>query len=250
MNYVSSCLLILILAAGVNAAYAQCDSLHHVQDASLPPTEEEVVHSPYTRIILPAVFVTYQALSKVKLADRYVQNVAPRWRIKMDDYLQYAPAAAVYGLDFAGIKAKHNFRDRTFVMLSSYVFEVLSVRAIKYSFKVARPDGSTNNSFPSGHTATAFVGAHILFREYHEASPWIGLAGYTAATAVGLSRIVNNRHWLNDVAAGAGLGILCVEAGYLLLPVFRQMMGEGGLDIVIAPVVGKQMYGLGFACRF
>jgi membrane-associated phospholipid phosphatase len=209
--------------------------------------------APSSRFILPAALIACGTLSQAVPAfrqfDRYVNRTALHGRIKVDDYVQYAPALAVYGLDFAGLKAKHSFRDRTFVMLSSHVFMALSVHASKWATQVERPDHSAQNSFPSGHTATAFTGAHILFREYGEASPLAGIAGYAVATATGLLRIVNEKHWLSDVVAGAGVGILSVEAGYLLLPLFRRMM-DGEQDVALVPLVGKEMYGIGFACRF
>ena len=50
--------------------------------------------------------------------------------------------------------------------------------------KEMRPDGSTANSWPSGHTATSFVGATILHKEYGlTRSPWYSIAGYSLATA-------------------------------------------------------------------
>ena len=46
-----------------------------------------------------------------------------------------------------------------------------AVNSLKYSCKVMRPDGSTRNSFPSGHTATAFMAATMLHKEYGHLSP-------------------------------------------------------------------------------
>ena len=73
------------------------------------------------------------------------------------------------------------------------------------------------NSFPSGHTFTAFTGAEILRREYGEEYPWIAVAGYAVAVTVAAMRVYNNRHWLGDVCAGAGLGILSVTLAYWAL---------------------------------
>jgi membrane-associated phospholipid phosphatase len=170
----------------------------------------------------------------------------------VDDYLQFVPAAAVYGLDFAGVKARHNFRDRTLVMASAHLLMGATVYAVKHTSDVMRPDGSAANSFPSGHTAVAFTGAHILFREYYDVSPWIGVAGYAAGAATGIMRILNRRHWLSDVVAGAGTGIVCAEAGYLLLPLMRRIAfgGDEAPGVAIVPVVGGGTYGLGFACMF
>ena len=57
----------------------------------------------------------------------------------------------------------------------------------------------------------------ILRREYGEEYPWIAVAGYAVAVTVAAMRIYNNRHWLGDVCAGAGLGILSVTLTYWAL---------------------------------
>ena len=90
------------------------------------------------------------------------------------------------------------------------------VFAIKNTAQVERPDGSNRHSFPSGHTATAFMTATMLNKEYGYKSPWVGIGAYSVATATGLMRMANNKHWLSDVLAGAGIGIITTEIGYLL----------------------------------
>ena len=86
----------------------------------------------------------------------------------------------------------------------------------KALFGRARPDDplhdgddfgllSGRGSLPSGHTAMAFALATSLADDIHR--PWATVGLYTAATAVGWSRINDDRHWLSDVAAGAVLGI-------------------------------------------
>jgi len=42
---------------------------------------------------------------------------------------------------------------------------------------------------------------------------------------VGLMRMCNDRHWYNDVLAGAGIGILSARLGYWLLPLERRLFG-------------------------
>lgn len=90
------------------------------------------------------------------------------------------------------------------------------VNTIKYTAHVRRPDKSNYKSFPSGHTATAFMAAMMMHKEYGDRSPWYSISAFTVATATGISRILNNRHWLSDVLAGAGIGILSTELGYYL----------------------------------
>ncbi|HET6763580.1 MAG TPA: phosphatase PAP2 family protein [Longimicrobiaceae bacterium] len=80
-----------------------------------------------------------------------------------------------------------------------------------HNFKLMR--GRTSDayqSFPSGHTSTAFAAATALTAEAGEWRPrdrWIvGGVTYTLATLTGISRIYNNYHWASDVMAGAALG--------------------------------------------
>ena len=87
--------------------------------------------------------------------------------------------------------------------------------SLKHTTRVLRPDGSTRNSFPSGHTAHAFLAASIVHTEFRHKSPWYGIGAYSVASSVAALRMLNNRHWQSDVFAGAGIGILSAHLGYL-----------------------------------
>jgi membrane-associated phospholipid phosphatase len=80
---------------------------------------------------------------------------------------------------------------------------------------VTRPDASNDKSFPSGHTSHAFAAATFMAKELKDKSIWYGVGAYTIATGVGVLRIMNNRHWVSDVMAGAGIGILSTNIAYL-----------------------------------
>ncbi len=133
----------------------------------------------------------------------------------IDDYLQFFGPTAVVGLKLAGVEGRSDW-PRLFASAAlSYGIMAGFVNGIKYTAKEMRPDGSTANSWPSGHTATAFVGATLLHKEYGlTRSPWYSVAGYGLATATGVMRVLNNRHWVSDVMSGAGIGILSTELGY------------------------------------
>lgn len=169
-------------------------------------------------------------------------------RITIDDFSQYAPMVATYGLNLCGIKGKHGYGDLTIILGTAYALMGLSVNTLKSTTKVMRPDNSSRNSFPSGHTATAFMGAELLRREYSDVSPWIGVAGYAVATGTGFFRMYNNRHWLTDVLAGAGIGILSVEAAYWLYPTISKTFFKKRYlkNTFISPYITDE--GKGLAC--
>ena len=65
-------------------------------------------------------------------------------------------------------------------------------------------------SFPSGHTTTAFAVAASVTSEtrrlYPKALPFVAPILYGGATLVGLSRMYHDKHWASDVALGAAVG--------------------------------------------
>jgi hypothetical protein len=182
-------------------------------------------------VILPAAMVVYGvAALHTPFLQRWNEDVHQRTamenpdrHIALDNYLQWSPAIAVYGLNLVGIKGRHNFRDRTFIFGIVTLLQGSSAYAMKRISKEDRPDNSNTLSFPSGHTATAFAAAEFMRMEYKDVSPWYGIAGYTAAAATGYLRMYNNKHWLSDVITGAGIGILSTEAAYYLYPVVSRL---------------------------
>jgi membrane-associated phospholipid phosphatase len=68
----------------------------------------------------------------------------------------------------------------------------------------------SRQSFPSGHSTTAFAAASAVTAEVSRMWPeytWIvGPALYTGATAVGISRMYHDQHWASDVVLGAAIG--------------------------------------------
>ena len=133
----------------------------------------------------------------------------------IDDYTQFFGPALTVGLKLGGYEGRSDWPRLLASAAMSYGLMAILVNGIKYTAKEMRPDGSTANSWPSGHTATSFVGATMLHKEYGlTRSPWFSVAGYGVATATGVMRVLNNRHWVSDVMSGAGIGILSTELGY------------------------------------
>jgi hypothetical protein len=211
------------------------------------------------KFIIPAALISYGIATKIseplqefdcKIANKIAEH--GKYGTEADNYLQYASHVAVFGMDITGLKAKHKFLDRTFIVAASGIITGFVVQTLKRTALIERPDGSDFYSFPSGHTATAFAGAHILFKEYRNASPWIGIAGYGMAFATGSMRMLNRKHWFGDVITGAGIGILSVEISYLLLPKWNKLLGleRKNKNLVILPIINKKQVSFGLAYNF
>ncbi len=87
--------------------------------------------------------------------------------------------------------------------LVSFLRMETTAYALKYAINAQRPNGG-GQSFPSGHTASSFMGAEFIRKEYGNA--W-GLPAYTAASWVGYTRVELHKHYWRDVIAGAVLGV-------------------------------------------
>ena len=152
----------------------------------------------------------------------------------IDDYTQFFGPAMVVGLKLGGYEGRSDWPRLLASAGMSYAIMAGFVNGIKYTAKEMRPDGSTANSWPSGHTATSFVGATLLHKEYGlTRSPWWSVAGYGVATATGVMRVLNNRHWISDVMSGAGIGIMSTELGYALCDLLFKGKGLLRNDLVL-----------------
>lgn len=152
-----------------------------------------------------------------------------------ETYIQYVPAVTDLCLGFCGVQPKHNAAGRAIELGIAYGCEIVAVNLIlKNCVREERPDGRSFNSFPSGHTAMAFVGAELVRKEY--GWTW-GAGAYAVAASVGVLRVCHQRHWWWDACAGAGIGILCANAGCLLLEPVERLLGINETSIAFAPTV-------------
>lgn len=135
----------------------------------------------------------------------------------IDNVLEYTPMAASFILKAAGVKCRSSWEQRLYKSGASFVLCSGTTWLLKKSIHKMRPDGTDNESFPSGHTAVAFCGATVLHKEYWKTSPWISVAGYTVATITAVDRVRRNRHHWEDVAAGAAIGFLSAQASYWIV---------------------------------
>lgn len=161
------------------------------------------------------------------------QSLSGGKQFPLDNYLQFAPALAyAIAIPFGG--GDYSWQERCCVLGTSFASMMALTHGLKWITGVERPNGKNKYSFPSAHTAMAFMGAELVRREY---GPWWGLAAYSSAAVTGFLRIYNNWHWTGDVLAGAGFGILSACIGYWLLPWEREVLklDSGNTTISAAP---------------
>lgn len=174
-------------------------------------------------------------------------------RIHVDDYLEWGMLGWVFACDLIG-KEKHKWVDQLCLVVLAEGLNAGMTRALKYTVNETRPDGGPY-SFPSGHTANAFIGAHMAYKEFKESNAWLAYSGYALATFVACSRVYNNRHWVADVLAGAGFGILSVELSYLAYfpirnAIARKINRKNSDGWVVSPTLNARGGGLYIAYTF
>ena len=110
----------------------------------------------------------------------------------------------------------HNWPRFAVNTIASVGVAYIGKTALKAMIKEERPDHSDNKSFPSGHAAMAFAAARSIDKEFRKDCIWIPIAGYAAATAVGIQRVARDRHHWYDVLAGAAVGVGATELTWWL----------------------------------
>lgn len=253
-------LLTMILTALIcSNFYGQVKADSSAYEDHTSEYKDNIYKLNYKKLIVPTVFVGYgvisltsDALKDLNRSTKYEIGEHQPKKIKLDNYTQYLPAAMAYGYNLAGIKGKHNFKERTIIYGTSQLISAAFILPLKHLVKEERPDGSNSLSFPSGHTATAFSSAHFLFREYQDENFWLAISGYPVAVFTGVYRTLNDKHWVGDVVAGAGFGILSTELAYWLFPVINRMFNKKDAKsfALMYPVVEPRNFGAGFVLNF
>lgn len=263
-----SCLLyIIFVLASLNVlgqrdtSSVSKDSIFHKVDLSetsekrlrnLDPTGKTwIKRNPYKAIIAPVGLVGLGAiLIKNPVYDRFdfktdLDNLFSGFKgTSIDDYLIYAPYAELVALNLIKVKCQNDFINTALIIGKAELINLTLTFGLKYLTNIERPNGA-DLAWPSGHTSEAFLAATIVNREFRYRSPWYGVAAYGIAGTVGLFRMLNNKHWLSDVVAGAGIGILSANLTYIT---HKWRWGRPGT--CFAPMFINGRPGVVFAYRF
>lgn len=132
------------------------------------------------------------------------------------DIIQYLPMAFPWVMKAAGAPTRSGWGRMAVSQGISAGLMIGIVKGLKDNVNSVRPDGSDHHSFPSGHSAWAFMGATMVAKELGDLSPWYTIGAYTLATGIAVERVVDHHHYPTDVVAGAGIGVLTTELGYFI----------------------------------
>ncbi|MCF0160950.1 MAG: phosphatase PAP2 family protein [Bacteroidaceae bacterium] len=212
-----------------------------------------------TKLILPGALLAVGAWglengwlrSVNRDVDGHMQDLSKGRTTKIDNFLRFAPTVGSIILQVAKVPTRYTLQERLALKATSYLAYFGLVGGLKLVVHENRPDGSDDDSFPSGHTAVVFMGAEHIRAQY---GGWYGAAAYTVATGVAFLRMYNRKHWLTDVMAGAGAGILCARVGYWLLPLERKLLHlktkSTGSSMVVLPTYDASCQAMGLAMAY
>ena len=191
-------------------------------------------------VAIPAVLITYGAITArgdagINRRGRdFAQQQFRPVSTGFDNTLIIVPYFELAAVAIAGVESRNDRINTLLIIAKGEAIMLASTYAVKYLSNETRPNGADNLSFPSGHTAQAFLAASIVHTEFRDKSQWYGVGAYTIATSVAALRMINDKHWQSDVVAGAGFGILSAHLAYLS---HRNRWGRKsiGRDVGVAP---------------
>lgn len=205
--------IVTVLLVSVHTVCAQTNDSNFI----LKPTKfhPKTIYVP-SSLIISGIAMNNNGREGLKMEIAEERNeYFPKFGTHIDNYLQLSPIVIAYGLDALGYKSKTDIRNRTAILLKGELLMSGTVFCLKKITHQLRPDNSSYNSFPSGHTAQAFAAATFLSEEYKSRFKWMPYVSYGIASSVGILRMANNKHYISDVLVGAGLGILSMKMSYL-----------------------------------
>ena len=211
-------LLTLCVSSFVASVVAQEDTLVVDRDFRIRPQQ----------IIVPATMITAGAIAvsnsrmcdwKMDVRDAFQRGCGTHRKANVETWATLTMQVTTIAF---GSTPKHDLIDRLLVKATGYTLLYTVMPITRRCVREARPDGHGNHAFPSFKTAAAFLVAEQTRIE--RGWGW-GMGLYAFATGVGVLQMYNDRCYINDVLAGAGMGILATHAAYWLLPFERRWIG-------------------------
>jgi hypothetical protein len=242
MKY-SRILVVLLITLGL-AANAQKDSL----STNYPKKPKSFLKQSVVPLTLigTGLIVNYSSgvFGKENIQDG-ITEAFPDFHTNADDFLLFVPALTMYTADLLKVESKNDAFTQTKYLLISGIATNMVTYGLKHLTGETRPNGEDDLSFPSGHTANAFVMATVLFHEFKASKPVLAYSGFLFASATGALRVINNEHWVSDVLVGAGIGIIITDLVYRFEPLKNwNPFKNKKVSSIISPSYKEQTIGL------
>ncbi len=254
----------VLLVGSLLFALPVCAQQESASDSAIVDNSKEQYNFKWKQTILPASLIGAGAIALAptfirdgshSLTNSVIDLRGDKRRLSFDSYIEFVPLAGALALDFIpGVEAKHSFVERTLIAATSYAALGVMVKGTKLCVSEKRPEFDEDDSFPSGHTATAFMGAELVRIEY---GGWYGVGAYAVATTVGFMRMYNGKHYFHDVVAGAGVGILSARIGEWSGQLWHKLLSKRkkktAAAFVLTPIASPfegGYYGVSMACVF
>lgn len=155
--------------------------------------------------------------------------------------------AYVIGQSIAAYSGDELGYSRAMGMVKATLYSTSVTSVLKYSIREPRPGTSPDrNSFPSGHTTSAFSFAGYVYEEH--GWKW-GVPSLALASFVGISRINDNRHYLHDVLAGMTIGMM-YGVGIAKVDQDKRAAGQKEAGVSIVPLFDSKTRGLALFKEF
>lgn len=245
-----------ILASALFAALASCSSTgQHFEREHWRGGFDQFSRAPYqwvpTAVAVAAtpIAIMIDRSTSAESVEDHVFNSNTKYGDELALGIGFAPVVlgGALGLATGDARVFH-------VATEATALTAAQTQLLKIAVNRKRPDGSAQDSFPSGHTSFTFCGATLLARWYAEendGSP-LGYLLYLPASYVGISRLEGDRHFLSDITFGAALGMFTAHM------VWNAHFGDdahGGLfgrDVAaqLLPVVDEDRVGLALSISF
>lgn len=218
--------------------YTQPQHSKQIKQGCLPSSEIKTIFKP-KNLIIPSTLIAIGGIGTAidKMNDFHLWDRKNfKYHTSFDDY-------AVYGMLGWPLlcnifsDSRNKWHEQILLVGIGSAANMIVINSLKRTINEERPD-HTPFAFPSGHTAFAFLGATIAFHEYQEYNPILAYSGFIIASGIGAMRIINNRHWLSDVIAGAGIGIIAGKLSYLVLEPIKSYLtftDKKGRYVLLSP---------------
>ena len=256
--------LILLLMTCLAGLQARAQAPRFVQDSLVAASRQKIGRAVVLRIAVPSALLGVGVLAhspayspalwraKQEVQEETQEEFAGFDAHGIEDYTRHVPLATAYALMATGHRGERSAVGFTLIYLVAHELDDGVVSNLKRLSAEVRPNNPTDfSSFPSSHTAQAFLTATLLHEQFGRQYPWVSVSGFAVAAATGTMRVLGNKHWVTDVLAGAAIGFLSAETVWHLYPAFTRLLPERLAHrlLLLPTYVPGAGVGLGLALR-